>query len=209
MTTMGPSLSSNSLFSVGLEPASVPAAAAALATARQNAELTQAIERERFRLWRYVRRRVNDDADAEDLLQDVFGELLEAYRALKPIEQLGAWMLRVARNRLIDRFRSRRPEDAEPAEGSWEELLPDPGAGPEAALARSMMLEEFGAALETLPVAQREAFVAHELEGESFSSMSARTGIAVNTLLSRKHYAVRYLRERLRMLRDELLEPLE
>ena len=187
------------------------------AASRQNAELTRALSRERSRLWHYIRRRVDDDADAEDVLQDVFGEMLEAYRALIPIERLGAWLMRVARNRLIDRMRARRPESALPERapsldeadtrgGSWEELLPDPNAGPDAAYARGVLLDELQAALEELPAPQREAFVAHELEGESFAAMAARTGVGLSTLLARKHYAVLYLRRRLGALRDEFVD---
>lgn len=179
--------------------------------ALQNLELTGVLRRERTRLWSYIRRRVTDDADAEDILQEVFGELVEAYRALLPIERISSWLVRVARNRLIDRSRARRPESAVPqqgdldgdSEGSWEELLPDPEAGPEAAYERALLLEELEQALAQLPVEQREVFIAHEFEGESFAAMAARTGIGVNTLLGRKHYAVRQLRARLGALRDD------
>jgi RNA polymerase sigma factor (sigma-70 family) len=179
---------------------------------RQNLELTSVLRSERSRLWSYIRRRVTDDADAEDVLQEVFGELVEAYRALLPIERIGSWLVRVARNRLIDRSRARRPESSVPFEGerqsvegpsSWEELLPDPDAGPEAAYERSLLLEELERALAQLPREQREVFVAHEFEGESFAAMAARTGVGVNTLLGRKHYAVRQLRDRLSALRDD------
>jgi len=185
--------------------------------AQPDAELTRLIGREWPRLWRYIRRRVGDDADAEDILQDVFGELLEAYRALTPIERVGSWLLRVARNRLIDRFRARRPESSTPPaapagspgeaqELGWEQLLPDPDAGPAAAYARAMLLEELSAALEELPAPQREAFIAHEFDGESFAAMAARTGVRLSTLLARKHYAVLHLRRRLGALREELLD---
>jgi len=183
--------------------------------AQRDAELSRAIGRERPRLWRYIRRRVSDDADAEDILQDVLGELLEAYRALQPIEKVGAWLMRVARNRLIDRFRARRPElgappPAQSADGaeelSWEQLLPDPSAGPAAAYARDALLAEMQLALDELPPLQREAFTAHEFDGESFADMSARTGVGISTLLARKHYAVRHLRERLAALRDQLMD---
>jgi RNA polymerase sigma factor (sigma-70 family) len=189
--------------------------------AARDAELTAAIRTQRTRLWRYVRSRGGTDADAEDVLQDVFGELVEAYRALLPIERLGAWLLRVARNRLIDSWRARArsatattpPSRSDDPEGTgdstgadWASLLPDPGTGPEAAYLRSVLLEELAAAIAQLPAAQREAFIAHELDGESFAAMAARTGVGINTLLARKHYAVQYLRRQLAAWRDEFLD---
>lgn len=183
--------------------------------ARQDERLTEAYGRERGRLRNFIRRSVADESEAEDILQDVFYELIEAYRLMKPIEQVGAWLFRVARNRIIDRFRKKKPEplaagrDAEDAdEGSppsLEELLPSPGAGPEAEYARSILLEELDAALDELPEEQREAFVAHEIEGRSFKELSAETGVGVNTLLSRKHHAVLYLRRRLKSIYEEFV----
>src|SRR5215469_3497138 len=151
--------------------------------AGQNERLTEAVARERGRLWNFIRRRVPDEADAEDILQDVFYEFVQAYRLMKPIEQAGAWLFRVARNRIIDRFRKRKPEtfsgvqaaDAERGETlSLEELLPSPDAGPEAAYARSVLLDELDAALAELPTEQREVFVAHEFDGSSFKELSAQ-----------------------------------
>ncbi len=142
---------------------------------------------------------------AEDILQDVFYELIEAYRLMKPIEQTGAWLFRVARNRIIDLFRKRKPE-AGPQDNEdvrLEDLLPSRDAGPEAAFAQSVLLDELDAALEEHPEEQRDVFIAHELEGMSFKEISAQTGVSVNTLLSRKHYAVLYLRERLQVIHDE------
>jgi RNA polymerase sigma factor (sigma-70 family) len=143
----------------------------------------------------------------EDVLQDVFFELVEAHRLMKPIEQIGAWLFRVARNRIIDRIRKKRPEsqtrmplapDSEGAyDGSLEDLLSSPEAGPEAAYARAVLVDELESALAELPEAQRFVFVAHELEGRSFRELAAETGVPLNTLLSRKHYAVRHLRRRL------------
>ena len=180
--------------------------------AEQDQRISEAVSRERGRLRNFIRRRVRDEADAEDILQDVFYELVETYRLMKPVEQVGAWLFRVARNRIIDLFRKRKPETLESeiagaaAEGetlTLEDLLPSPDAGPEAAYARSVLLEELDAALDELPEGQREVFVAHELEGRSFKDLAAETGLSVNTLLSRKHYAVIHLRERLRAVYDE------
>ncbi len=180
-------------------------------TEQQNRELTEAVEREQPRLRNFIRKRVLDESEAEDILQEVFYELVQAYRLMKPVEQVGAWLFRVARNRIIDRFRKRKTvvassdslagEEGEPF--PWEDLLPSPDAGPEAAYAREVLLEEIDAALDELPEEQREVFVAHELEGWSFNELAAQTGLSVNTLLSRKHYAVLHLRRRLRAIYDE------
>jgi len=175
---------------------------------------TETIGREQGRLRNFIRRRVPDESDAEDILQDVFYELIEAYRLMKPIEQVGAWLYRVARNRIIDRFRKKKPEplSAERDPGaedgdslSLEELLPSPDAGPEAAYARSILVEELDAAIDELPEEQREVFLAHEYEWLSFKQISAETGIGVNTLLSRKHHAVFYLRRQLQAIYDDFL----
>jgi RNA polymerase sigma factor (sigma-70 family) len=179
----------------------------------QDRRIAETIERERGRLRNFIRKRVPDRRDAEDVLQDVFYELVEAYRLLTPIEEVGAWLFRVARNRIIDLFRKKKPEssgtpaDAEDGEvGSLEDLLPSPDAGPEAAYARGVLLEELDGALEELPEEQRFVFVAHEVEGRSFRELASETGVAVNTLLSRKHYAVLHLRRRLRTIYDEFKE---
>ncbi len=159
------------------------AASANWIMAEQDQRLTDTIGREQGRLRNFIRRRVDDEADAEDILQDVFYELIEAYRLMKPIEQVGAWLYRVARNRIIDRFRKKRPQslsaDAVPEseEGdrlSLEDLLPSPDAGPEASYARSILVEELEEAIEELPEEQREAFVAHEFEGKSFKKGAFR-----------------------------------
>jgi RNA polymerase sigma factor (sigma-70 family) len=181
-------------------------------TDEQNRRIAQTIEREQTRLRNFIRMRVLDESEAEDILQEVFYELVQAYRLMKPVEQVGAWLFRVARNRMIDRFRKRRPEavrnnaPAGEEEGElfpWEDLLPSPDAGPEAAYAREVLIEEIDAALDELPEEQREVFVAHELEGRSFNELAAATGLSVNALLSRKHYAVLHLRRRLRAIYDE------
>jgi RNA polymerase sigma factor (sigma-70 family) len=178
----------------------------------QDQRISEAVSRDQSRLRGFIRRRVADPGDAEDILQDVFYELLEAYRMMKPVEQVTAWLFRVARNRITDLFRRRsrealRNESARVAEDgeelSLEELLPSPDAGPAAAYARSVLLEELDDALDELPAEQREVFVAHELMGYSFKELSAETGLSVNTLLSRKHYAVLHLRERLQAIYDE------
>ena len=182
--------------------------------AEQDEQLTETIGRERGRLRSFIRRRVPDEADAEDVLQDVFYELIEAYRSMKPIEQVGAWLYRVARNRIIDRFRKKQPEPlsapvdpgAEDGESlSLEELLPSPDEGPEADYARSILFEELEAALDELPEEQREVFIAHEIQGFSFKEISAETGVSVGALLSRKHYAVLHLRRRLQSIYDEFV----
>jgi len=182
--------------------------------AEQDERLTETIGREQGRLRNFIRKRVDDEADAEDILQDVFYELIEAYRLMKPIEQVGAWLYRVARNRIIDGFRKKKPQpysseqypDTEDGDSrSLEELLPSPDAGPEATYARSILLEELDAALDELPEEQREVFLAHEFEGFSFKEISAETGVSVNTLLSRKHHAVLYLRRRLQSIYDDFV----
>ena len=178
---------------------------------QQDQQISEAIERERPRLRNFIRRRVPDQSDAEDILQDVFSELVEAYRMMKPLEQVTAWLFRVARNRITDLFRSKKREASrEPAvtteDGEtlqWEDLLPSPDAGPESAYARSVLLEEMDAALDELPEQQREVFVAHEFLGHSFKEIAEQTGVSMNTLLSRKHYAVLHLRERLQSIYDD------
>ena len=179
-------------------------------TADEERRLTDDIAREGPRLRSFVRRRVADAADAEDILQDVFFELAESYRAVRPVEQVGAWLFRVARNRITDLFRKKKPAALEETVAaaaddavSLEELLPSADAGPEAAYARRVLLEELDAALNELPPEQREVFIAHELEGVSFKDLAARSGVGLNTLLSRKRYAVLFLRERLREIYDE------
>jgi RNA polymerase sigma factor (sigma-70 family) len=177
--------------------------------AEQDKRITETISRERGRLRNFIRRRVPDATEAEDILQDVFFEYVEAYRLPEPIEQVGAWLFRVARNRIIDRFRKKRevqlPELAgDEGEEHWlDEVLPSPEGGPEAAYARRVLLEELLAALEELPKEQRDVFIAHELEGRSFKELAAEGGAAVNTLLARKRYAVLHLRKRLQTIYNE------
>ena len=179
-------------------------------TEEQNLRIAETLEREQGRLRNFIRKRVLDESDAEDILQEVFYELVQAYRMMKPVEQAGAWLFRVARNRIVDRFRGRRQEAAITNPGSeegelfpWEDLLPSPEAGPEAAYTRAVLMEEIDAASDELPEEQRKVFVAHEFEGRSFRELAAATGLSVNTLLSRKHYAVLYLRRRLRDIYDQ------
>ena len=162
----------------------------------QDLRLSDAFAREKQRLIAFIRRRVPDEIDPEELLQDVFAELIEAYRLMKPIAHTGAWLMQVARNRITDFFRRGRKETVE--EEGWEDLLPSPEDGPDAIYARAVLMEEIEAALDELPANQREVFLAHEVEGRSFAEISAETGVSVNTLLSRKHYALKYLRKRLR-----------
>lgn len=178
-------------------------------------QISVEIERQRPRLRNFIRRRVAGDADVEDILQDVFAELIEAYELMQPIEQVGAWLFRVARNRIIDLFRRRKTEAVskpQPKEGdndeslSLDELLPSAEAGPEAAYMRSVLQDELELALSELPIEQQDAFIAHEIEGRSFKELAAETGLSVNTLLARKHYAVRHLRKRLQAIYNEFKE---
>jgi RNA polymerase sigma factor (sigma-70 family) len=175
----------------------------------QNNQVAETVTRERGRLSNFIRRRVADPAEAEDILQDVFFAFVEAYRLPDPVEQVGAWLFRVARNRIIDRFRKKRSEPlvAAPSdtdEEPWlETVLPSPDAGPEAAYARKVLLEELYAALDDLPEPQRAVFIAHEVEGRSFKTLAAESGVPLNTLLARKRYAVRHLRARLQTIYDE------
>jgi RNA polymerase sigma factor (sigma-70 family) len=166
---------------------------------REDDQLTDVVNRERSRLGSFIRRRVSDPRDAEDILQDVFRALVEANRLLMPIDRVTSWLFRVARNRITDLYRTPTPERLE-----LEDLLPSPDAGPEAVYARAVLLEELGRAIRELPADQREVFVGHELQGRSFKEMAAATGVSVNTLLSRKRYAVLRLRERLRQTYEEM-----
>jgi len=173
--------------------------------------VSDVFEREHARLRNFIRRRVLDPSDAEDILQDVFYALVEANRLLVPIEHVTGWLFRVARNRITDLFRKNTPEpfsdvvvsSDEEERLRFEDLLPSPDAGPEAVYARRVLLEELETAIDELPDEQRMVFVAHELEGRSFREMAAETGVSVNTLLSRKRYAVLHLRERLQDIYDE------
>jgi RNA polymerase sigma factor (sigma-70 family) len=179
----------------------------------QDRQISAAVAREQHRLRGFIRKWVADEGEVEDILQDVFYELVEAFRVAQPIEQVGAWMFRVARNRITDLFRRRRSaplqagavenQDGEPL--PLADLLPSPAAGPEAAYARGLLLDELAAALDELPPEQREVFLAHEVEGHSFKEIAAETGVGINTLLSRKHYAVLHLRRRLRAIHDDFL----
>ena len=177
----------------------------------QDQRISDVVKREQSRLRNFIRRRVPDPRDAEDILQDVFYELVEANRLLMPIEHVTGWLFRVARNRITDLFRKKKPSFSETAVADeddellqLEDLLPSPDAGPEALYARNVLLDELELAVDELPAEQREVFVAHELEGRSFKEMAAETGVSVNTLLSRKRYAVLHLRERLQSIYDEL-----
>src|SRR5215472_1559725 len=177
----------------------------------QDRQISEVVTKERSRLRNFIRKRVPDPADAEDIVQDVLYELVEANRLLMPIEHITGWLFRVARNRITDLFRKKKPETfsgqrVEGEEGELleiEELLPAPDAGPEALYLRNLLLEELELALDELPEEQREVFVAHELEGRSFKEIAAETGVGMNTLLSRKRYAVLHLRERLQSIYDE------
>ena len=190
------------------EPSSV-----ALMT-EQDRQISEVVAEERPRLRNFIRKRVPNDADVEDLLQEVFYELVEANRLLMPIEHVTSWLFSVARNRITDLFRKKKPESfteaaLEDEEGELlllEDLLPSPDAGPEALYLRSLVLDELQLALAELPAEQRDVFIAHEIEGRSFKELSAESGVSVNTLLSRKRYAVLHLRQRLRSIHDEFIE---
>src|SRR6185369_3029442 len=179
----------------------------------QDRKISEVVAGERSRLRNFIRRRVPDPSDVEDILQEVFYELVEANRLLMPIDHVTGWLFRVARNRITDLFRKKKPEsfsDAalEDEDGELlpiEDLLPSPDAGPEALYVRNVLLDELELALDELPDEQREVFVAHELEGRSFKELSAESGVNVNTLLSRKRYAVLHLRERLQSIYDEFM----
>jgi RNA polymerase sigma factor (sigma-70 family) len=181
----------------------------------QDQRISKVVKLEQLRLRNFIRRRVPDPRDVEDILQDVFYELVEANRLLMPIEHVTSWLFRVARNRITDLFRRKRPEsftetafaDEDDERLNLEDLLPSPDAGPEALYARNVLLAELELAVDELPEEQREVFVAHELEGRSFKEMAAETGVNVNTLLSRKRYAVLHLRERLQSFYDEFRNP--
>ncbi len=178
---------------------------------KQDQRISELVQHEQRRLRSFIRRRVPDPGDAEDILQEVWYELLEANRLLMPINHVTGWLFRVARNRITDLFRKKRPEsfseqdiEADDEDGLlFEDLLPSPDAGPEALYVRAALLEEVEAALQELPPEQREVFVAHEIEGRSFSEIAAATGVSINTLLARKRYAVLHLRKRLQNIYDE------
>jgi RNA polymerase sigma factor (sigma-70 family) len=194
------------------------AAAAERRDAREDdRRILEASARYRARLANFIRRRVPDRGEADDILQEVFYELVAAYRLFEPVEEAGAWLFRVARNRITDFFRKKKPEappdvlhsrqvpaqDAAPLQ--FEELLPSPDAGPEAAYARGVLLDEIEAALDELTPEQRAAFVGHEFEGRSFKELAAKAGVSVNAMVLRKHHAVLHLRRRLQAIRDEFL----
>jgi len=181
----------------------------------QDQQITATIALQEGRLKNFIRKRVSDENEVEDILQDVFYEFVAAARLMKPIEQAGAWMFRVARNRIIDLFRKKKavastsdPVGSEDDDDLYllEDMLPSPDAGPDAVYARNVLLDELDAALEELPAEQREVFVAHEIEGKSFKELAEETGLSVNTLLARKHYAVLHLRQRLRAIHEEFAD---
>ena len=179
--------------------------------AEQDQRISEVVKRERSRLRNFIRRRVPNPADVEDILQEVFYELVEANRLLMPIDHVAGWLFRVARNRITDLFRRKKPESfsdarVEDEDGDVlrvEDLLPSPDAGPEALYVRGVLLEELELALDELPDEQREVFIAHEIEGRSFKELSAASRVNINTLLARKRYAVLHLRERLQTIYDE------
>lgn len=178
----------------------------------QDQRISSVVQREQSRLRDFIRRRVPDSRDAEDILQDVFSELVEANRLLMPIDHVTGWLFRVTKNRITDLFRKKKPVSFDDPEVSgdgqerlgWEDLLPSPDAGPEAIYERNVLFDELELAVSELPLEQREVFLAHEIHGRSFKELSAETGVNVNTLLARKRYAVLRLRERLQDLYDEL-----
>jgi len=181
-------------------------------TSQQDESISEIVSQEKARLRNFIRSRVEDPLDAEDILQEVFYELVVAFRLMQPLEQVGAWLFRIARNRITDRFRKKKPDaslDSQPGGAEdgeslrLRDMLPSPDAGPEAAYARTVLVQELEDALEELPKEQRDVFIAHEIEGRSFKDLAGETGVSVNTLLSRKRYAVLHLRERLQEIYDE------
>jgi len=176
-------------------------------------QISDIVTTQQSRLRNFIRRRVPDPADADDIVQDVFYELVEANRLLMPIEHVTGWLYRVARNRIADFFRKKRPESfsgtgVEDESGellNLQDLLPSPEAGPEAVYVRNLLLDELEDAIDELPGDQRDIFIAHELEGRTFRELSEETGVNINTLLSRKRYAVLNLRERLQTVYDDLI----
>ena len=170
-------------------------------TLDQDRRIADVVAREQPRLRSFIRRRVPDAGDAEDIMQEAFYRLVEANRLLMPIDHVTGWLFRVARNLITDFFRKKKPEL------ELEDLLPSSDAGPEVEYLRSLLIDELAVAVDELPPEQRAAFVGHEIDGRSFREMAAETGVSVNTLLSRKHYAVRRLRQRLQRIHDELLKP--
>jgi RNA polymerase sigma factor (sigma-70 family) len=182
--------------------------------AEQDQRISEAMEKDEPRLRSFIRRRVRDVGEAEDILQDVFYELIESYRMMKPVEQVSAWLFRVARNRITDLFRKKRPEllgdavrvERDGDELTLEDLLPSADAGPEAAYARGVLLATLEEALDELPEEQSEVFVAHEVMGRSFKELAEESGVSVNTLLSRKRYAVLHLRRRLEGIYEEFVK---
>ncbi len=192
-----------------------PSLASPLTAAQQDRQIAEAVRAQRGRLLQFIRRRIPDPDQAEDVLQDVFAELVESYRVLKPVEQAAAWLFRVARNRITDLYRRKKPVSLEAefsaAEASADgeglllaDLLPAPDDRPENRLLRETLMDALSDALAELPAAQRQVFVWHELEDKSFKDMEAETGVPLKTLISRKHYAVLHLRKRLQTLYDEL-----
>jgi RNA polymerase sigma factor (sigma-70 family) len=177
----------------------------------QDRRISEAVAKQGARLRNFIRKRVPNEADVEDLLQEVFYELVEANRLLMPIEYVTGWLFQVARNRITDLFRKKKPETFSDAavideEGELlriEDLLPSPDAGPEAVYVRNEMLQELELAVSELPEEQRQIFLAHEFEGRSFKELSEESGVSINTLLSRKRYAILHLRQRLRGIHDE------
>ena len=183
-----------------------------LTPSSQDLEIAAVVRRERGRLFSFILKRVRDAAEAEDVLQEALYELVAAYRLMQPVEQAGAWLMRVARNRIIDRFRKRRPQllgdivpGGEEGDSALEGPLPVVDDGPDAELVRDLLLQALEQALQELPAKQREVFIAHELEGASFKELSARWGVGINTLLARKRYAVLRLRKRLEAVHAEWL----
>ena len=174
----------------------------------KDSEISAVVVRERSRLGNFIRSRIGNPEEAEDILQDVFYEFVEEYRLPESIEQASAWLFKVARNRIIDRFRKKKEvslsETGDEEEYRLDLVLPSPDAGPEADYVRAMLLDALREALDDLPEPQREVFVEHELEGRSFKEMAAQSGVAINTLLARKRYAVLHLREQLQAVYDEL-----
>ncbi|MCA8832781.1 RNA polymerase sigma factor [Hymenobacter pini] len=198
-----------------METLALPLDASRMTAGHQDLQIQEAVRTQRKRLLAFIRRRIPDEAEAEDVLQDVFAELVESYRLMKPVEQAAAWLFRVARNKITDLYRKKKPVSLENELSAFAtdgdenalllaDILPAVDDAPENRLLRETLMEALTDALAELPAAQREVFIWHELEDKSFREMEEETGVPLKTLISRKHYAVQHLRKRLRTLYTEL-----
>jgi RNA polymerase sigma factor (sigma-70 family) len=169
---------------------------------QQDSVITDTFNKEKAKLRNFIRKSVPNAGDADDILQDVFYEFVSAYRLPEPLEQVGAWLYRVAKNRIVDRFRKQKHEvvltQDDDKDALWlEAILSIETETPASIFERKMLVEHVIATLNLLPAEQRQVFIAHELDGKSFKQIAAESGVAINTLLARKRYAVTFLQEQL------------